>query len=249
MNRIADDILPRVLLVDDEKNVLKSLSIGLGRYPYDVRLAGSGPEALRLMRETPCDFLVSDIRMKPMDGYDLAQKAHDDFPNTTIVLMSAYGFNDEPVCDAASFVRHKLTKPFHVSDLVEIIRRVTRAKGFALVFSEDETGDDICRVLCNAGYRTMMAVESPGFEGGLEWNAYDLFFVDAAFLNGNKWTTLNAIDRHAAKKPVFLLSNRQGHRDVMATPDVSVTILDKDRFIKDQAWVEDVLRDAGKTSA
>ena len=139
--------MSRVLLVDDEKNVLKSLAIGLGRHAYDVCKAQSGPEALKILEEQRFDIVVSDVRMKPMDGYTLASNIHDKYPHVRIVLMSAFGFDDGSTCVGESYICHRLTKPFAVADLIEVLRREGDAspeglfdqsepKGHVLVFSE-----------------------------------------------------------------------------------------------------------------
>ena len=71
---IKECCMSRVLIVDDEKNVLKTLSIGLRRYKYLVEQAQNGPDALTILDRESCDFVVSDIRMSPMDGYTLASE-------------------------------------------------------------------------------------------------------------------------------------------------------------------------------
>ena len=110
----------RVLVVDDEKNVLTTLSIGLKRHDYLVSQAKSGPEALKLLEEQPFDFVVSDIRMLPMDGYTLASLIRNRHPQIGIVLMSAYAFEEKEERLKALGLPW-LTKPFEVTDLVGIL--------------------------------------------------------------------------------------------------------------------------------
>ena len=69
-----------VLLVDDEKNVLTSLSIGLRRHDYTVRQAQSGIEALRIMEKSPCDIVVSDVRMTISELAELVMSRFDKVP-------------------------------------------------------------------------------------------------------------------------------------------------------------------------
>jgi DNA-binding response OmpR family regulator len=110
--------MPQVLIVDDEKNILKTLSIGLCRYNYLVKQATNGLEALSILRKNPCDFVVSDIRMIPMDGYTLAAKIKKKYPEIRIILMSA--FDPENHNSRLNTNTHYplLTKPFSISDLV-----------------------------------------------------------------------------------------------------------------------------------
>jgi DNA-binding NtrC family response regulator len=114
--------MTQVLIVDDEKNILTTLSIGLRRHAFDVKQAQSGPEALRIMEEQPCDIVISDVRMRPMDGYALASRLREKFPWVSIVLMSAYGFGDEFYEGDEGLMYPRLTKPFTVAELVTVIR-------------------------------------------------------------------------------------------------------------------------------
>lgn len=114
--------MTKVLLVDDEKNILTTLSIGLRRHAFDVKQAQSGFEALRIMKEYTCDVVISDVRMHPMDGYALASQLRQEFPWVSIVLMSAYGFEDEFCEGDEGLMYPRLTKPFTVAELVTIIR-------------------------------------------------------------------------------------------------------------------------------
>ena len=114
--------MTQVLLVDDEKNILATLSIGLRRHAFDVKQAQSGFEAIRIMEEEPCDIVVSDVRMRPMDGYALAYRLRKKFPWVSIVLMSAYGFGDEFCEQEDGLLYPQLTKPFTVAELVAVIR-------------------------------------------------------------------------------------------------------------------------------
>ena len=116
--------MSKVLIVDDEKNILKTLSIGLRRQEYQVINAKSGAEALSIMGHEPCDIIVSDIRMTPMDGYALASVILTKYPEVGIVFMSSYDFReDENQVDRLSDIP-KLTKPFTIPELVEVIMQV-----------------------------------------------------------------------------------------------------------------------------
>ncbi len=115
--------MSKVLIVDDEKNILKTLSIGLKRHQYDVMEALNGHEALDIMQNSPCDFVVSDIRMAPMDGYTLASRLHAQYPKVNIILISAYDFEDEKFKTKEIICYPKLIKPFSIPELVKVIQR------------------------------------------------------------------------------------------------------------------------------
>lgn len=78
-----------VLLVDDDKSGRAMLRLSLKQGGYAVLTAADGPEALRLLQETPCEALITDARMKPMDGFELSIKAKAIRPALRIAMMSA----------------------------------------------------------------------------------------------------------------------------------------------------------------
>jgi len=78
-----------VLLVDDDKSGRAMLRLSLKQAGYEMLTAADGPEALRLLQETPCDALITDARMKPMDGFELSAKAKSIRPALRIAMMSA----------------------------------------------------------------------------------------------------------------------------------------------------------------
>jgi CheY-like chemotaxis protein len=82
------DFAPRVLLVDDEPLVLASLSAFLEASGFVCRTAGDGFEALRRLRETPPDIIISDLRMPNMSGFELLAIIRRRFPQIAVIVMS-----------------------------------------------------------------------------------------------------------------------------------------------------------------
>lgn len=84
------NVQPRVLLVDDEPNVLKALARTLRQDSMEILTAPSGAEALELMRAQPVDLLISDMRMPGMSGAELLSAAAKEWPKTRRVLLTGY---------------------------------------------------------------------------------------------------------------------------------------------------------------
>jgi CheY-like chemotaxis protein len=78
-----------VLLVDDDKSGRAMLRLSLKQAGYEMLTAADGPEALQLLKQTHCDALVTDARMKPMDGFELSREAKKLRPAIRIAMMSA----------------------------------------------------------------------------------------------------------------------------------------------------------------
>lgn len=83
----------RVLVVDDSPSHLAILTESL-RSEFDVRIATSGPEALRLVDETPPDLILLDILMPDMDGYEVCRRLKADFATRNIPVIFLTAKND-----------------------------------------------------------------------------------------------------------------------------------------------------------
>jgi DNA-binding NtrC family response regulator len=249
--------VPKVLIVDDERNVLKTLSLVLQRHDFTVMQAQNGPDALKVLDKEPCDFVLSDIRMSPMDGYTLASLIQQKHPDISIVFMSAFGFEDQaPSTDPVSQLP-KLTKPFPVSDLIKVLkqeddkrksRAPVRAEAAAkikiriAVLGEAERNQDVLGHLEAMGFDTVLVQPGPEVKERILGLAADLYFIDEAVLTGEDWRVLNAIDQLVPRKPVVLLSDHAEARDPHVVHDLGMAVLNRKKCMEDKAWTLEFLR-------
>jgi DNA-binding NtrC family response regulator len=86
------DPAPVVLVVDDEPILLRLMERALTEAGYLVQGASNGLRALELIGSSPCpaDILVTDLRMEPLNGFDLARIVTARHPHTRVLLISAY---------------------------------------------------------------------------------------------------------------------------------------------------------------
>ena len=77
----------RILAVDDDPAMLRTVERILAG-AHDVRSAASGEEALRLLRQEPCDVAIIDIRMPGMDGYAVTRAIKEIRPATEVILVT-----------------------------------------------------------------------------------------------------------------------------------------------------------------
>ncbi len=79
---------PRILIVDDEKNIRRTLSMILSGAGYTVGEAGSGEEALSLIEESPADLALLDVGLPGMDGIELLKQLTARHPGTAAIMIS-----------------------------------------------------------------------------------------------------------------------------------------------------------------
>jgi len=114
--------MPKVLIVDDEEDILWGLSEELTRNGIDVDTASNGQEAFEKIKDTDYDFLITDIRMPGMSGSELLLKSKNLRPDLKVIVMTAYG-SDELKQEVLSHgAISYLEKPFDFEQLLELIK-------------------------------------------------------------------------------------------------------------------------------
>ncbi len=116
----------RLLVVDDEPNLLRAVAASLRAEGYEVVTARNGREALVRVAETVPDLVVSDIRMPGVDGYHLARQLRES-ARTALVPVVFLTAKDEVADRVEGFragVDAYLTKPFEPDELVAVIRNI-----------------------------------------------------------------------------------------------------------------------------
>jgi DNA-binding response OmpR family regulator len=120
-----DDDRRRVLIADDEANIVTSLEFLMGREGYEVALATDGKEALRQVEEFRPDLVLLDVAMPHLDGFAVAQRIRADHGSSiAIVMLTAKGQEAEVAKGVALGADLYVTKPFSTRDLVADIRRI-----------------------------------------------------------------------------------------------------------------------------
>ncbi len=115
--------MPRILLVDDEPSILSVLCTVLKAEDYDVVAASDGQQAIELIRKETFDLLISDIRMAPVNGMDLLRLVHDEQPNTSAIMLTAYGSVETAIEALKLGAFDYVTKPFKVDELLITVQR------------------------------------------------------------------------------------------------------------------------------
>jgi len=116
----------RLLVVDDEPNLLRAVAACLKAENYEVSTARSGHEALLQLAESVPDLVISDIRMPGMDGYKLARQLRGS-PRTALVPIVFLTAKDETADRIDRFragIDAYLTKPFEPLELIAVVNAI-----------------------------------------------------------------------------------------------------------------------------
>ncbi|MBL0289243.1 MAG: response regulator [Betaproteobacteria bacterium] len=110
----------KILIADDEANIVASLEFLMRQKGYEVRVAGDGAQALAMVAEFAPDLLLLDVMMPQLSGYDVCQRirALPDGQRTRIIMLSAKGREAEVSKGLAVGADAYVTKPFSTQDLV-----------------------------------------------------------------------------------------------------------------------------------
>ncbi|MDQ3749117.1 MAG: response regulator transcription factor [Acidobacteriota bacterium] len=116
----------RLLVVDDEPNLLRAVAAVLRGEGFEVSTARSGREALVAVAQNTPDLIVSDVRMPGMDGFELARKLRSapNFSLIPVIFLTAKDETEDRVEGFQAGVDVYLTKPFEPNELVAVIKNI-----------------------------------------------------------------------------------------------------------------------------
>jgi two-component system, OmpR family, KDP operon response regulator KdpE len=124
-NDPAKQGLTRILVVDDEPQILRALRINLTARNYDVALAASGREALSKAAEWRPDLIVLDLGLPDIDGADVISGVRG-WSQVPIIVLSGRSGSKDKVDALDAGADDYVTKPFGIDELLARVRSVTR---------------------------------------------------------------------------------------------------------------------------
>ena len=131
-----------VLLVDDERLVTEALVRALSKEPFQVLVAESGHEALRIMARQPIDAIVADEKMPGMRGIELLSIVHQQYPDTVRILLTGYATLENAIRAINECHIHRFfTKPCSDDELATTLRAAIEQK---LI---EQGAKDVARIL------------------------------------------------------------------------------------------------------
>jgi two-component system response regulator GlrR len=128
---------PRILVVDDDPDLLHLIGIRLSVAGYAVTQASSGEEALERFHADHPQAVITDLRMDGMDGHALFTRLHEEAPSLPVIILTAHGTIPDAVAATQRGVFSFLTKPFDGKELLERVAAAVSLSPQVLPASED----------------------------------------------------------------------------------------------------------------
>ena len=128
----------KVLVVDDEKLIVKGIRFSLEQDGMEVDCAYDGEEALKMATENAYDMILLDIMLPKMDGFEVCQHIRE-FSNMPIVMLTAKGDDMDKILGLEYGADDYITKPFNILELKARIRALLRRANAAPQQKQPET--------------------------------------------------------------------------------------------------------------
>ncbi len=138
----------RILVVDDEPNIVDVISMALRFQGFGVESAGTGRDALTAVSAFKPHLLLLDVMLPDMEGFEVARRLGAARAGVPIIFLTARDATEDKVRGLTSGGDHYVTKPFSLEELIARVRTILRRTGHAesdssrLVFEDLELDED-----------------------------------------------------------------------------------------------------------
>lgn len=133
---------PRILVVDDEEIARKNLEHILSKEEYTVDIAADGADAIKKLDASDFDIVLTDLKMEKISGIDVLEKAKAKYPDTQVIMITAYASVDTAIEAIKRGAFHYIAKPFKLEEVRTTVKQAldkklstVSAKGSILCFA------------------------------------------------------------------------------------------------------------------
>jgi len=217
-----------VLLVDDNINLVRSMSLILKHKGFDVDITSNGFEAIEKVEEKKYDMIFLDIKMPYINGVETFKRIKSINPNSVVMMMTAYSVEElieEALEEGALGI---IYKPVDIEQIVSKINNEREKKkgAFILVVDDDlGTANNFRKILIKQGYSVAVCANGDEAIDIALKNDFDILFIDI------KLPTINGLETYMVikkAKPNVVAIMMTGFRQEVN--DLVVEALDNDAY-------------------
>lgn len=158
-----DKTMPKLLIVEDDKDIALGLKEDLSRHGYQIETVGDGERALVRGKESQWDLIILDIMLPKKDGYEICRDLRGTGIKTPIIMLTAKTHEAEKVLGLELGADDYITKPFSLRELrariKALLRRISDDSINSFKFGKCEVNFDRGEVLLNGQAVNLSALE------------------------------------------------------------------------------------------
>jgi DNA-binding NtrC family response regulator len=118
----------RILIVDDEHIARDNLEHILRKEGYDVFSVGSGIEALKKLEQSTFDLVLTDLKMKQVDGMEVLARTKEQYPDTEVIMITAYATLSTAIEAMKNGAYHYIPKPYKIDEVRMVVKKALEKK-------------------------------------------------------------------------------------------------------------------------
>jgi ATP-dependent Lon protease len=119
---------PRILVVDDEETARRNLEHVLQKENYTVVTAASGIEAIKRLKVSDFDVVLTDLKMEKVNGIEVLTKTKLKYPNTQVIMITAYASVDSAIEAIKRDAFNYIEKPFRLDEVRSVVKQAIEKK-------------------------------------------------------------------------------------------------------------------------
>ena len=113
---------PKILIVDDEQNILRYLSDALDDEGYDISTKASGTEAVSSLQDDDYDLVLVDLKLRDIDGLEVMREVKKHSPDTVVIMLTGHGSLDSAMEAIRTGASDYLLKPIKIQALKDSLK-------------------------------------------------------------------------------------------------------------------------------
>lgn len=121
--------VPRILIADDEQIARENLEHVLLREGYEIVSAGDGLAAIQQLEREEFDLVLTDIRMQPVDGFQVLERARELYPNIEVIVMTGFASVSSAVEAMHKGAYYYIPKPYKIDEVRVLVKQAIEKRG------------------------------------------------------------------------------------------------------------------------
>lgn len=198
----------RILVVDDEEGIRRSLARVLASGGYEVRTASDGYRAVEIAEQFSPDLALMDIRMPGMDGVTTFQRLRDNLPSLVGIFMTAFSSCERSDAAEENGAIEILGKPLDPSLLMDLVESSLHAAPILIAEDDPDLLQSIARSLEANGIQVELAPSLREAARALRRRPTRVVISDVFLEDGFGYELLQEIETHPSPLPFILITGR-----------------------------------------